>query len=94
MSPDITSENETDVEIVEQASGYEGVFRVGLLKRRHRTFAGRMSPVLTREIFERGNAAAVLPHDPKSDTVLLIRQFLPGAHLAGQPNRPLPSQTP
>jgi ADP-ribose pyrophosphatase len=89
MSPDITSENETNVEIVEQASGYEGFFRVGVLKLRHRTFAGSMSPVLTREIFDRGNAAAVLPYDPKSDSVLLIRQFLLGAHLAGRPNRPL-----
>ena len=89
MSPDAPSKDETEVEIVERASGYSGVFRLGLLKLRHRTFAGDMSPVLTREVFERGNAAAVLPYDPRSDSVLLIRQFLIGAHLSGRPNRPL-----
>ncbi len=89
MSSDIPSEDETDAEIVEQASGYDGFFRVSIWKLRHRTFAGSTSPVLTREVFERGNAAAVLPYDPRSDTVLLIRQYLIGAHLAGRPNRPL-----
>ncbi|WP_210526184.1 NUDIX domain-containing protein [Rubellimicrobium arenae] len=88
MSLDPASENKTEVEIIERANGFDGVFRVGVFKLRHRTFAGDMSPVLTREVFERGNAAAVLPYDPESDTVLLIRQFLVGAHIAGRPNRP------
>ncbi len=30
---------------------------------------------LTREVHDHGNAAAVLPHDPVRDTVLLVRQF-------------------
>ncbi|WP_176556377.1 NUDIX domain-containing protein [Rubellimicrobium rubrum] len=83
------SENETEVEIIERRSGHDGFFRVGILTLKHRTFDGIMSPVLTREVFERGNAAAVLPYDPRSDSVLLIRQLLIGAHLAGRPNRPL-----
>ena len=52
-------------------------------------FDGGKSPTLTREVFERGTAAAVLPYDHDRDEVLLIRQFLIGAHLAGVDNRPL-----
>ncbi len=89
MSQDAHRENETKVEILEHKDGYAGFYRVAVLKLQHETFTGTMSPVLTREVFERGNAAAVLPYDPKADTVLLIRQFLVGAHLAGRPNRPL-----
>jgi len=48
-----------------------------------------MTDVMTREIFERGNAAAVLPYDPRRDEVLLIRQFLPGAYFGGRSPCPL-----
>jgi ADP-ribose pyrophosphatase len=48
-----------------------------------------MTDVMVREIFERGNAAAVLPYDPRRDEVLLIRQFLPGAYFGGRSPRPL-----
>ena len=48
-----------------------------------------MSGVVTREMFERGNAVAVLMYDPKADRVVLIRQFLSGAHYAGMPAWPL-----
>lgn len=77
------------VEILEQREGYKGFFRINVLRLQHETFRGEMSPPLTREIFERGNAVAVLPYDPEDDTVLLIRQFLLGSHLAGRTRRPL-----
>ncbi len=35
--------------------------------------------MLTREIFERGHAVAVLPYDPVRDEVVLIEQFRVGA---------------
>ncbi len=38
-----------------------------------------MEPVLTRELFERGHAAAVLPYDPVLDQVVLTEQFRIGA---------------
>jgi len=38
---------------------------------------------------DRGDSAAVLPYDPFTDTVALIRQFLPGAQFNNLPNRPL-----
>lgn len=45
-----------------------------------------MSPLITRELFERGHAVAVLPYDPKTDKVLLVEQFRIGAlNAAGGP---------
>jgi len=37
----------------------------------------------TREVFDRGHAAAVLPIDPARGTVILVRQFRLAAHLTG-----------
>ncbi len=37
----------------------------------------------TREIYDRGNGAVVLPYDPTRGTVLLTRQFRLPAHVAG-----------
>lgn len=34
-----------------------------------------MSPEITREIFERGHAAVLLPYDPVRDEVVLIEQL-------------------
>lgn len=58
---------------------YAGFFRLERLRLRHALFAGGMSPPLTRELFERGHAVAVLPYDPVRDAVVLIEQFRIGA---------------
>ncbi|MBS3647095.1 NUDIX domain-containing protein [Pseudaminobacter sp. 19-2017] len=39
----------------------------------------------TRETYDRGNGAAVLPYDPARNTVLLVRQFRFPAYLQGHP---------
>jgi nudix-type nucleoside diphosphatase (YffH/AdpP family) len=39
-----------------------------------------------RETYDRGNGAAVLPHDPGRDTVLLTRQFRWPAYVNGHPD--------
>jgi len=39
-----------------------------------------------RETYDRGNGAAVLPHDPERDTVLLTRQFRWPAYVNGHPD--------
>lgn len=67
------------VEILEREVVYQGFFRIVRYRLRHRQFAGGMSPVLTREVFERGNAVAVLPYDPERDRVLMVEQFRAGA---------------
>ncbi len=67
------------VEIVERKIGYDGFFRLYKYSLRHRLFAGGWTPVISRELFERGHAVAVLPYDPGSDTVVLLEQFRIGA---------------
>ena len=67
------------VEIVDKTVCYDGFFRLERYRLRHRLFSGAWSRVLTRELFERGHAAAVLPYDPALDAVVLVEQFRIGA---------------
>jgi ADP-ribose pyrophosphatase len=67
------------VEVLERALAYDGRFKIFRYRLRHTRFAGGMSPELTRELFERGHAAAVLPYDPAADAVVLVEQFRIGA---------------
>lgn len=71
------------VEIVEKITAYQGYFRIDRYRLRHTLFAGGMSGVMTRELFERGHAVAVLPYDPARDEVVLIEQFRIGAFAHG-----------
>lgn len=68
-----------DVEILEKTTCFEGFFRIEKYRLRHRLFNGGWSRPLSRELFERGHAAAVLPYDPIRDAVILIEQFRVGA---------------
>ena len=74
--------NET-AELVRQELGYQGYFKVGRYFFRHSLHRGGMSGVISREVFERGQAGAVLPYDPGRDEVVLIRQFRAGSYVAG-----------
>jgi ADP-ribose pyrophosphatase len=71
------------VEILEKTTPFKGYFQVDRYRLRHRTFDGGWTGEMTREIFERGHAAAVLLYDPVRDRVVLIEQFRPGAYAAG-----------
>ncbi len=70
------------VEIVARETLYQGYARVDRYWLRHETFAGGMSAPITREVFERGHAAAALPYDPDRDVVVLLEQFRIGAYVA------------
>ena len=72
------------VDILERVTAFQGYFRVDRYRLRHETFDGGMSAEITREIFERGHAAAALPYDPVRDEVVLLEQFRVGAHAAGR----------
>ena len=72
------------VDILERVTAFQGHFRVDRYRLRHETFDGGMSAEITREIFERGHAAATLPYDPVRDEVVLLEQFRVGAHAAGR----------
>jgi ADP-ribose pyrophosphatase len=66
-------------EIVAEETAYSGFFRLLRYRLRHVLFRGGWSPVVTRELFERGHAAAVLPYDPETDQVVMVEQFRIGA---------------
>ncbi len=72
-----------DVEVLERTNPYDGYFRIEAYRLRHRRFGGGWTEVMTRELFERGHAAVVLPYDPARDRVVLIEQFRIGAYAAG-----------
>jgi len=71
-----------DVEVFEKTTPYKGYFRIDQYRLRHRTHDGGWTEEMSREVFERGHAVAVLLYDPERDAVGLIEQFRPGA-LAG-----------
>lgn len=68
-----------DVEILSHEILFQGHYRMEKYKLRHKLFAGIWGEPMEREVFERGNAAAVLPYDPKLNKVVLIEQFRIGA---------------
>lgn len=72
----------SDVDIRQKTTLYDGFFKMEKYTLRHQQFAGGWGAEVTREMFERGHAVAVLPYDPISDEVILIEQFRPGAYVA------------
>ena len=81
-------DDHVDVEIDSVRTAYAGFLRIDVHALRVRRFDGTMAP-LQRELLERGRCVCVLPYDPRTDRVLLIRQFLVGSFAAGHAPRPL-----
>ncbi|MBF0417909.1 MAG: NUDIX domain-containing protein [Magnetococcales bacterium] len=71
-------------ELLESTELYKGFFRLVRLVLRYPRFDGRITPAVTLEVLERGDAAAVLLYDPQADALGLIRQFRPGPFLRGE----------
>ena len=71
------------VDVIERQTAFDGYFRIDRYRLRHELFTGGLGPEVTRELFERGHAAAILPYDPAADTVVLIEQFRVGAYAYG-----------
>lgn len=72
-----------DVDILAKETVYQGFFKMVKYRFRHKLFAGGWSGEISREMFERGHAASLLPYDPITDEVVLIEQFRVGAMAAG-----------
>lgn len=68
-----------DWELIERDTPFSGFFRLDRLTLRHRLYRGGWSNVMTRELFVRHQAVAVLPWDPVRREVLLVEQFRVGA---------------
>jgi len=72
----------SDVNLIRRETAHQGYFRVDRYHLCHRQFSGAKGPEISREIFERGHAAAVLMYDPGMDVLVFIEQFRPGAFAA------------
>lgn len=70
---------------IQEAYNYHNFFKLLEVRFCHEKFDGRMSPEMTRVVFERGNAAGVLLYDAEDDSVLLIKQFRYPAHMHDGP---------
>ncbi len=69
-----------DVTIHQQQRLFKKHFALDEYAVSYKKFSGGETPVLLREVFERDqDAVAILPYDAKSDEVVLIEQFRPGA---------------
>ncbi len=77
------SSSDDRVEIIQKRTPFRGYFQIDAYRLRHRTFDGGWTREFSREVFERGHAAAVLLYDPDRDAVVLVEQFRTGAHAAG-----------
>ncbi len=75
--------SEEKAELVSHEVAFQGYFKVGRYIFRHTLHRGGMSGLVSREVFERGQAGAVLLYDPGRDEVVMIRQFRAGAYVAG-----------
>ncbi len=51
----------------------------------HRQYDGTMGPVINRGGLWQGEAAVVLPYDPRRDTVLMVQQFRAPVYMIGDP---------
>ena len=71
--------DKSHVEVIEKAPCYEGFFTMSQFKVKHKLFNGGWGNEIRRELFERGEAAAVLLYDSKLDIVVLTEQFRVGA---------------
>lgn len=67
------------IEISEIKTGYNGFFRIEILKFQHTLYQGGWSEMVSRELFGRGQAVVVLMYDLIKEQVILIEQCRAGA---------------
>ena len=71
------------VRLIEKTTAFDGYFRIDRYRLRHRQHCGGLGPEIVREVFDRGQVAAVIPVDPVRDEVVLIEQFRIGPYAVG-----------
>jgi len=74
-----------DVRILSNSSAYDGFFKIRKFSLKHRLFAGGWSKPFTRELFVRGESAAVILYDQVKGKVVMIEQFRIGVVGNGTP---------
>lgn len=78
----MTKSTPSRVELVSRERVADGYCKIDRLTLRHELYEGGMGPEVTREVLERGHAAAVILYDPVRDCCVMIEQFRPGAWIA------------
>jgi ADP-ribose pyrophosphatase len=68
-----------DTKVLNEEAVYKGFFEMKKIQVQYKLFDGGWSKVVSREMFERGHAVAVLPYDPITEEFVLIEQFRLGA---------------
>lgn len=68
-----------DTKILSEETVYKGFFEMKKIEMKYKFFDGAWSKAVSREMFERGHAVAVLPYDPITEEFVLIEQFRLGA---------------
>ena len=71
------------VDLIEKRTVFDGYFQIHKYRLKFSLHQGGMSEAIDREVFERGQVAAVLPVDPVRDQVVLIEQFRIGPYAVG-----------
>lgn len=71
----------SDWKLLNQDLCYEGFFKLVRYHFQHKKFDGGDSPLLSREIFVRGDATCVLLYDPSKEAIVLVEQFRVGGLL-------------
>ncbi len=80
LKPQLTVKfHQDDQKIVAKQRLHDGFFKVDRYDIQHRLFQGGETEIFTRELFERGEASAVLLFDPEQDLVVLTEQYRIGA---------------
>ncbi|WP_321170011.1 NUDIX domain-containing protein [Sedimentitalea xiamensis] len=81
--PDTVRDLAGDVTVLAHKRPYANFFAVEEMDLRVRRYDQRMGPVVNRAALAVGQAAVVLPYDPRLDTVLLVEQFRAPVFMAG-----------
>jgi ADP-ribose pyrophosphatase len=71
--------DKTNLNIVRRERKSDGFLKVYALKLTHDKFDGTTTPLITREVVERGHAVGVIAYDDQRDSVVLVEQFRVGA---------------
>ncbi|WNC71609.1 NUDIX domain-containing protein [Thalassotalea psychrophila] len=75
----ITQYCSDDVTVKARDIKYQGFFRIDQYQIKHRLFNEQWGNLISREVFERGDAVVLIPYDSVNKKLLLIEQFRPGA---------------
>ncbi len=79
MESNLICFNKKDFKIISKDIVFKGYFRIIRYKLKIKLFNGSWGKTVVREVFDRGNAVALLPYDPVNKKIVLIEQFRIGA---------------